>query len=537
MRPLRRLPFSHARPLWAALVAFLGLLVWQHRFPSQDGPAHLYNTLLLLDLWRGTASGPAAALHEINPFLLFPNWSGTLGLAGLLQVAHPALAERILVGAIVVGSVFAFWYAARAVGTGTGNSPEMFGLPAFMLIVGTPLHWGFYSFCIGVGLSLWIAGYWARHAARPGSREGLVLSLSLVLAYASSIIAWGAAVVLVTAITWDAWRDGLTRRRVAVAAFALAPGMGLSLLFLARQNGEPAHLAITASEVGRRLYSLARMDVAVAYLDEEAMIVGVVGMMLIALAVFLLRLRWRRGGRERGDGFLAAAAVFGLLATLAPDALAGGGFFVPRMMLMFWLCLLLWMGGQPLDAYFRPRIQIGAMLAVCFLLGLRGATYSALNEDLRDYVASTTEMEVGSTFLPLTFSPEGRAGSSRALPLLHAWGWVAVERGGVSLFNWQPAMGYFPVVYRPGREAHPALAEFLNVEEGPIRLLRERVDLVRPGVGGMWPDYVLVWDVAPGSERIERSGSWVTLEAAYETSEPRANGMRMYRHRPSGDSR
>src|SRR5438045_1228372 len=88
-------------------------LVWIFPvFPTQDGPAHLENARLLVELLRGNA--------EVGRFFAFdrfsPNWISHLVLAPLLLIVPAAVAEKIVLTIATVLVPLGFRKAVRALG-------------------------------------------------------------------------------------------------------------------------------------------------------------------------------------------------------------------------------------------------------------------------------------------------------------------------------------------------------------------------------------------------------------------------------------
>src|SRR5271155_2633478 len=93
------------RFLFVALTGACLLPVWLFRFlPTQDGPAHLANAVILRDY--GTHGSRHHEFFELG-LEPFPNWTGHLLLAGLSCLVHPLIAEKLLATVYVVGFAFA----------------------------------------------------------------------------------------------------------------------------------------------------------------------------------------------------------------------------------------------------------------------------------------------------------------------------------------------------------------------------------------------------------------------------------------------
>src|SRR5262245_49019596 len=105
-----------AREAWCfGLILVLHLLpVWLFTyFPSQDGPSHLANSIVLKDYGK-----PGTRYHEFYELRweLFPNWTSHMLLAGLMTLAPPLIAEKLLLSIYIIGFAWSFRYFLGAFG-------------------------------------------------------------------------------------------------------------------------------------------------------------------------------------------------------------------------------------------------------------------------------------------------------------------------------------------------------------------------------------------------------------------------------------
>lgn len=124
-------------------------------FPTVDGPAHLYNARLMLELWRGNPT--VSEFFVLNP-LLQPNVLGHVLLAGLMALGLPALLAEKLLLTILVGLLpLAFRRLIRSLNPDAGDV----ALLVFPFVYGFLFFMGFYNFLLGLvmlllGMEKWI---------------------------------------------------------------------------------------------------------------------------------------------------------------------------------------------------------------------------------------------------------------------------------------------------------------------------------------------------------------------------------------------
>ncbi len=122
--------------------------------PTQDGPAHLANAVILRDY-----GAPGTHHHEFFElaFEPFPNWTAHLLLAGLSWTMHPLIAEKVLVTGYVLGFAYACRYFLASWPGGTQLAPLC------LLFVGNRCFFmGFYGYCLSLPLVFLILGICAR---------------------------------------------------------------------------------------------------------------------------------------------------------------------------------------------------------------------------------------------------------------------------------------------------------------------------------------------------------------------------------------
>src|SRR6516165_6875016 len=113
---MRRLRDPHLL-LFFALLALYVLPLWSFRyFPSQDGPAHLENALMLKE-YDAPDSARYRDFYTINPHP-DPNWFGHVLLVALMYFLPPLVAEKVLLTGYVVLLPLSLRFALRSLRPG-----------------------------------------------------------------------------------------------------------------------------------------------------------------------------------------------------------------------------------------------------------------------------------------------------------------------------------------------------------------------------------------------------------------------------------
>jgi hypothetical protein len=519
----------HVAPLWAFSY-----------FPSQDGPTHLENAVILRDYHR--PDRPLLREFYTLSTNLDPNWFGHLALAGLMALFSPLVAEKVLLTGYVILLPLAARYALDGVRPGSG----WLAVLTFPFVGHFLFHMGFQNFCYSLAVFFFVVGYWLRHAERFGPRQTLTLAALVTLLYFCHPVAVVMALMLVGTLAagW-ALLDVRSRRangepatvlsvvrlRLVGPALAFVPALALGLAFVGRQAGT-MRWEITPAQLLARLVQL---EVLVSYLDHERLLSQLTFVGLLALTVAVLFARWRGRLFEKRDLLLAVLALAVIAYFAAPSALSGGSFVNTRLMLFVFFVLILWLGAHPFGPRLKRTVQAGAAIVSLGLLALHVWAYAECNDYLREYARVEGELRPGVTVLPLTFSHRLRAGhlgNAKVGAFRHAAAYLAARRGVVELENYEANEHYFPVRYRP--EANPfdhigranAPDRGLQAEPPDVEFLKYRSRT------GLSVDYVLLWNV-PDQPRATPAGAAIfeQLDTAYERVATPPGLLQLYRRK------
>ena len=140
------LAFRRKRILIFVLLVLHVLPLWIFTyFPSQDGPAHIYNAYVLKVFHDAEEGALMRQYYQLN-LTLFPNWFTHAFLMLLMYVIPPLVAEKILLSLIVVLFPLSLFYFLDA----THKGKSLYGFLGFLFSYHYLLHMGFYSFSMSV---------------------------------------------------------------------------------------------------------------------------------------------------------------------------------------------------------------------------------------------------------------------------------------------------------------------------------------------------------------------------------------------------
>ncbi|MCK5066014.1 MAG: hypothetical protein KAR16_01185, partial [Bacteroidales bacterium] len=182
--------------LWvfALLVLISMLQLWLFKYvPSLDGPQHLYNSNVLIQLLQG--SELFREFFRINEVIV-GYWTGHFALTFFNLFLPAWLAEKMFLSAYVFGVVFSFRYLVRSI------YPEKENLLVYLVfpfVFHNYLLLGYYSFSIAVIFFFWAFGYWIRHSQQFRGKEMALfgaLVLGVFLSHGLVFLFFGAAFLL-----------------------------------------------------------------------------------------------------------------------------------------------------------------------------------------------------------------------------------------------------------------------------------------------------------------------------------------------------
>jgi hypothetical protein len=461
------------RPGWPVVLLAVGLAVQLApvlvlpMVLTQDGPAHVDGAWVLLHHGDDGAVGDALRASYTVDLGPVPNMLTTLLLAGLLSVLGPDAAEKTVVAGFVLLLVAGTAYALRGVDRRAG----WLCVAALPLAGGQLVAYGFYNFCWGVALALFVIGMALRR--RDGWTPGpaVAAALLLVLTWSAHLLPWLVAVAVVGGLAAGRWvaavRTGAEPRRAAVGHLlpplaVVLPGAALSVGYLTGGGGEHGAAAGwgDAGRVGELLTLYRPLVVGSRWEIVPAVAVAVV---LAGLAVAAVR---RPPAPATSDGaaaiaradrvVLGAATVLAVAAFLLTPAQLGPeyGYLPDRLAWFPPLLLVLFCATRPPDRRAWQRVAAGVLVLAATAAALvRLPTQLADQREAAEFLSVASVLPAGTTFAVLRF-----AGHRAALAplggepdqLRHLSSRLAVEVGGIDAGHYEAVYPYFQVRFPPG---------------------------------------------------------------------------------------
>jgi len=441
------------RRVYAALAVLALVPIWSVRyFPTQDGPSHVYNSWVLLELARGT-EGAIATWYRID-WRPHPNWLGSVVMALLMTIVPPLVAEKLFVSAIVLLFLIGVWmYAA--------DEARPYAVMAIPFAYNAMLLAGFYNFTVGVGLYFVTVAVWWRRRARADWRTIALIAVLLVLGYFAHPVPLLLAIMTLLLL-------GVVIRAAPKHLLALVPVLPLLAWYAVTSRGPWRPLRASVSEI----LSYITWTETLATLGQAREWLG--GAFFVLLVALMIATIACRPHGERNAYLLPMLAMI-VLYTFSPGHFAGGLVIQERVALFIPLVPLAWIAPCWQQRVTRA-IAVALTIAVLADIGYVAVRFRVSDREMARLVDAAGALGRNTTVLPLT---------GGGLKVLHAIDYALIEKRDVDLGNYEAVSGYFPTALR---DASTARAEYVFTWNTPMpaELARDYRLVSQTPSGGTW---------------------------------------------------
>ena len=452
--------------------------VWIYTFfPTQDGPVHLENANIILQL---------ISSHDsiYNDYFMLnlssvSNWLLQLILAGLISFFPIMIAEKILISGFVILFPISFRYCLKSINPNT----TFLSFISFSFIFSYPFCMGFYGFSYSMILFFISFGYWWKYkenTEKNSVSKIFILSFLFLITYLLHILSFvmlfsAICVLLCIEMLWD-YRLQEKKNVLLVVFFyknfrpLLISVLPTAILVLFFFNNNGSSMSWNSSIIFR-LKRLADAYSLVCY-DKLEIIFGIlVVILLAALVLYALLNIFINRSQKFTPGFFVLVLFYLIAYFFSPDTISGGSLINDRLSLYFFLIFILWTG----TFNYGPRMRVAVIIFTILLTFASGAQrivkISELNTYLKDYMSGTDLISAESTILSISYFSKGTCLSNKDIvsyrinPFLHAAGYIAAQRNCVEFSNYQAEKGYFPLLWKPGRDPYINIGNSENVSE------------------------------------------------------------------------
>ena len=449
---------QHKRILIFVLLVLHVLPFWIFTyFPSQDGPAHIYNAYVLKVFHHVEEGALMRQYYQLN-LTLFPNWFAHAFLMLLMHVVSPLIAEKILLSLIIILFPLSLFYFLDAVDKGN----NLYGFLGFLFSYHYLLHMGFYSFSISVPLFFFSLGYFVKHKSEMSLNNVAILNILCVGTYFCHILSYGLlmlSLILVSIISF--YKN--PRRIIALLSYMIPLFFLMANYLLSNKIGESdSHFGL--SQIWERLCSkhlwiyLLNTKSLVYFTPHHLIITRLMLVMLGALFIITLynRVRQRKISSKKNQ-FLLIFLAFTAIYFIMPSSMMSGGWINDRITLFVFPLLLPFLQ-QNFHRYARRFLIMVMVFFALAHLALSCYYYYPLDKMMKEFTSATKLIKKNKSVLGLF---DDRSPGVKKLPsfthdefvepFTQITSYYCLSNGGVDLVNYEAKYNYFPVNWKDER--------------------------------------------------------------------------------------
>lgn len=427
-----------------------------------DGPAHLYNSNIVLNLIKGNN-----AISEFYSFnnLPIPNWTSHFILTVLMSFLKPWLAEKILITLYVTGMALSFRYFVNTL------NPQNISLSIliFPFIYSFLFHLGFYNFSISFVLFFLTFSYWLNIYNSKNPWKFLLLFILFAFTYFSNLLIFGfLTLVIVLYIIYFSYekfleskdlnmsikffyRKLLTLIILALPYFVLLLIFSLNVKFYALEGG------YSFKELFKWIND-ARPFIVYDYLGEEIITEQYFHILIILLILsFVINFKEAKNNNIKYNILLIPLTIILLLYITTPNN-SGAGMMSYRYCLILFMFGISWIVLRAVNIKFNYFLII-IMLFLHFIMLFKqlNGTLKQLDKDAIVIKQADKYIRENSIVLPINLSDNWLE--------IHFSNYLGVEKPMIILENYEANVNWFPVRWR--RQDFPnVLLEDRNVLSG-----------------------------------------------------------------------
>lgn len=401
--------------------------------PSLDGPAHLYNANLILELLSDNdfISKFYSLTNSPNP-----NLTGHVILSVLLLIFPAFLAEKVMLIFYVIG--FSFFF--RRLVLVQNPKGVWFSYLGFPIIFSFVFALGFYNFSLGLVFLLWGLYYWIKKETNTLKvSELFALFLLFTLTFFSHVFVFAVFILIVSVRLFFSFFQSPSpisaSRKLTEFFLSCSVSLGLFVFYFASRPAAHNSVHNSFSQLAEDIVTLNPL---VSYSrGREGIFLALVGCVIIYLIVVTLvsRARGRSKSNLKNDSWLILSILLAVAYFILPDSNSLGGFINTRVALVFYLFIILWIGAQHLS----NKLVIPAIIVVVFSHYQLVDYYSHCIKNMNEIAVNCHEMEEfveeNSVVIPLNYSDNWVTG--------HFSNYLGIEKPLVILDNYEAINDYF----------------------------------------------------------------------------------------------
>lgn len=422
-------------------------------FPTVDGPAHLYNARVIVELLTNDTS-PLKDYYIFNSSIV-PNWTGHFFLSLLLLFFSGAVAEKIFLAAFIVFMPLSFRYIFKVT-----NAKEVYlSYFVFPFIYSFLFFYGFYNFLVGLVFLFFAIALWLKYS-RKGWTYARVLGLSAlaVILYFSHLFVLLVFLLFTGIYVIVSWRY-LSKNKVATSSKEKSPGslllpllMLLPACILVAVNliSSPIMLkgeqeSYTFAEIMKMLYQIQPAK-GINYGKEDIFTKWVFFVfVLLCLYQLFVFIKFPKNKSVKKETWLwgILTALILLLLFILPAHTGSIGFITSRLLLMFFLFFVLYLSTLKTPLWLSLVAFIVVSYVNISLLRVYVKSTQEVHATVQSVIKASEKMKPHTTVLSVN--------DNEYWLLAHFSNYLGIDKPLVILNNYEADLNYFPLRWHNDR--------------------------------------------------------------------------------------
>jgi len=438
--------FRFEKIIFLLVVLFFAFYFFSFRFfITGDGPAHLYNANLLLNIFDG-ADAPISTYFELNAFPV-PNWTGHLVLAFLNLFLQTEAVEKVFLFLYFIAFVYSFKYLVQSFNASVG----LFALLILPFGMSLFLYAGFYNFCLSFIFLFLTIGFYVRHGRTMNFKRVFILAVFLLLLYFSHVtITLFAILFLFLFLTWQILLENdLTTREKLILIFKNSTGLLLICLpvltliffYLTLHAPETMFEFLDTSVLVEMLLTMSPL---VGHGSAEYFYTAIYLFILIFLiGFFIIKKYWKDKIAfkfKKEDAFIIAAIILLIAYFILPDGDSKGGYISVRILYLFYLMIFIRVILMDFPKWLKNDVVILISITFYFHLNLKNDGQAGMSKWAKMTVDAGEFIQSNSVVLPINCSSHWQA--------VHLPKYLGAKKSIVLLENYEAGHIYFPIKWK-----------------------------------------------------------------------------------------
>ena len=426
--------------LFVTLLNTVPVLLFTY-FPTLDGPAHLYNSYLIRELLFHPDS-LTADFFDFNSRIV-PNWLGHMLLVFSHMFLPGFLAEKVLLLVYIIGLPYAF----RAFVLSLNARSTAISFAIFPFTYSFLWGLGFYNFSLATVLLFIALRYGIKTLDKLTWQRGLVLFFFITLTYFAHLFIWGIlGVILILYLFHETlfikkksiWETDFLVKVLFLLAVSLLSIVFFELFISDQQTGYSKRLGVV--ELVGWIRDI-RCNIIYNYEKELPYTMLLFFVLFIFTVIGIHQKVQAKGSWKNGlkDFWMLPCIMLLFTYFLLPNENYGGGFISIRMLLLFYMFLLIWLALQP----FSKRLLKAGIILILFanfsLVYRYTLDISRLNDRAKEMSGLSDYIEPHSVVFPVRLSDHWLD--------LHFSNYLGINKPVIVLENYEADTRYFPVVW------------------------------------------------------------------------------------------